>query len=261
MTRGRIIALANQKGGVGKTTLAVHFASWLAARGKQVVVIDGDPQGNATSWLLDGDLSQPGLYRVIDSALNGAEPRRALEQNMLQVAGWDLSLLPGNERSGDAMLLLMQRPFQTLAKAIRPLTTMVDYVLLDMPPSKLSGFRQMLYAADFVVAPTLLERMSLEGVQFMAQTCQQLQRDWERGPRLLGIVPNMARKRTVEHREQMDLLVEIFNASVWPPIPLSIRVSEACSFGQTVFDSAPSEAVTEAIGLVCQRLFDNVEGE
>ena len=95
----------------------------------------------------------------------------------------------------------------------------------------------------------------------MAQTCQKLQRDWERGPQLLGIVPNMARKRTVEHREQMDLLVEIFNASVWPPIPLSIRVSEACSFGQTVFDSAPSETVTEAIGLVCQPLFDNVEGE
>jgi cellulose biosynthesis protein BcsQ len=94
-------------------------------------------------------------------------------------------------------------------------------------------------------------------VQFMAQAAQDLRDGHGRGPRLLGIVPNMVRY-TKEHREQMTALVGTFGAAVWPPVPLSVRVAEACGYGQVLFDHAPKERVTRAVGLVGKRFLQNV---
>jgi len=253
-TRGHIVALANQKGGVGKTTLAVHLAAWLAGRGKRAVLVDGDPQGNATSWLLDGDVSNPGLFRL----LVVGDP---LSKVVRSVNGWGLGLLPGNERTGEAMIFLSAtgKAFDTIAKAIRPLAMVADYVLVDMPPSKSAGFRELLFATNWVIVPTQLERLSLEGVRFMAHTCQTMKHERGSGPRLLGVVPNMVR-RTIEHREQLATLVKTFGATVWPPIPLSVRVAESCSFGQTMFEFAPKEPAAKALDLVSQRLLENTGG-
>ena len=246
-----IIAIANQKGGVGKTTLAVHLAAWLARQDRRVVLVDGDPQGNATSWLLDGDTSDPGMFRL----LVVGEPLKAVLR-IVNDERWDkIGLIPGNDRTGEAMVFLSAtcKPFDTVAKAIRPLGQVANYVLLDMPPSKSAGFQELLFAADQVVVPTQLERLSLEGVSFMARTCREIRRQWRKGPQLLGIVPNMVRK-TVEHREQFEALVETYGAIVWPPIPLSVRVAEACSYGTVIFDHAPRDIVTKAMRQVAQRL-------
>jgi len=109
--------------------------------------------------------------------------------------------------------------------------------------------------------PTQLERMSLEGVGFVARTCQELQRDQGKGPRLLGVVPNMMRRQTVEHREQLGKLVETLGPLVWPPIPESIRVGEACSFGEALWWYAPGETVTRAMELVAWRFLRNTGGD
>lgn len=251
-----IIALANQKGGVGKTTLTIHLAAWLAERNRRVIVVDGDPQGNATSWLLDGDISDPGLFRLLVQKHKLGEVIRSVNDR------WKgIGLLPGNDETGDAMLFLSvtSKPFDTVARSLRPLGKVADYVLVDTPPSKAAGFRELLFAADWTLVPTQLERLSMEGVRFMAHTCLELQKREGRGPRLLGIVPNMVRQ-TREHLTQLAELVKAFGPTVWPPVPQTIRIPEACAYGLTMFSSAPEEKATKAMGLVARRLLENTGG-
>lgn len=251
---GFIIALANQKGGVGKTTLTVHIAAMFAKQGRRVSIIDADPQANATSWLLDGMLPKSGLLRL----LVAEEPMKDV---VMDVASWGVRLVPGDNRTGKAMASIARDPVDTIYRAIAPLADTSDYVFLDMPPSKSVGFVEMLYASDWVLIPTTLERPGIEGVHFMVQTIKEIYTQYEshlarerrKGPRLLGIVPNMMR-RTVEHAEQLKILAEKYGPLVWPPIPQSVRVSEAWSYGETVFDYAPKASVTEAIGKIVKRV-------
>lgn len=248
-----IIALANQKGGVGKTTLTVHLAAYLARLGRRVLVVDADPQGNSSSWLRDGDVSQAGMFELLVVGTVG-------ERLVRRVDGWGVELLPGNSRTGEAFVFLAatNKPFPTVAEALRPLGVGRDFVLVDMPPSRAAGFEETLFAADYVIVPTQLERLSLEGVRFMAQTCVTMLRQRRGGPALLGIVPNMARARTSEHQAQMDELVEAFGGAVWTPIPLSVRVAEAASHGCTVFDLG-DHPVVEAFRAVGERLVSNAK--
>uniref|UniRef100_A0A6M3M1U6 Putative ATPase domain containing protein n=1 Tax=viral metagenome TaxID=1070528 RepID=A0A6M3M1U6_9ZZZZ len=251
-----IVALANQKGGVGKTTLTTHLGAWLSRQGQKVIAVDGDPQGNLTSWLLNGDLDDGGMFRLL---VVGDPLRRVVRP----VGGeWQLGLLPGNFRTGEAMIFLAatRKPFSTVARSVQPLGDMADYVLIDMPPSRSAGFEELLFAADYVLIPTQLERLSLEGVGFMAHAGEDLRREHGRGPRLLGIVPNMARLQTIEHREQLEALVGVYGPTVWPAIPLSVRVTEACSYGQSLFEFAPSEPVTAALAKVAERFLENTRG-
>lgn len=244
---GVVVAVVNQKGGVGKTTVAVHLAVALARAGLGVVVVDGDAQGNATSWLLDGDVEDPGLFRLLVVG-------ESLGRVVRPVQRWGLEVLPGNGRTAEAMIYLAAtgKPFDTVARAIRSLADMTDYVLVDMPPSRAAGFSETLYAADWVIVPTQLERLAMEGVGLMAQTIQQLGVERRRGPRLLGVVPNMVRM-TNEHTAQMEALVQAFGQAVWPPLPLSVRVAEACAYGKVLFDIAPGQPVTAAMESVVDR--------
>jgi len=250
------IAIANQKGGVGKTTVTVSLGKYLADQGKTVVIIDGDPQANATSWLLGGDTSDAGLFRL----LVAGDP---LGKVMRHINGWNIGLLPGgrNARGDDtasAMIYLSatQKPFTTIAQALAPLDQVTDYVLIDMPPSISSGFKELLYCAHWVIVPTQLERFALRGVILMAETCIEIANAHGRGPRLLGIVPNMARW-TKEHKAQMDALTKLFGSTVWPPIPQSIKVSEAAAFGKTMFDHAPGHKATRALTKIGERVIAN----
>ena len=252
---GSIVAFVNQKGGVGKTTLAMHLAVHLAGDGRRrrVVVVDCDPQGNATSWLLDGDLSQAGLFELLVIG-------KSLGQCVRSSNRWKLGVLPGNGRTAEAMIFLAAtaKPFSFISEALRPLANIADYVLLDMPPSRSAGFSEMLFACDWVVVPTQLERLAMEGVGLMADTVTRLSQERGRGPRLLGVVPNMTRW-TREHREQMEELVKVFGSVVWPPVPLSVRVAEASAYGDVVFDLAPGEKVTTALHMVAARFVNAIE--
>lgn len=249
------IAIANQKGGVGKTTLAVHLAFHLAAQGRRVALVDCDPQGNCSSWLLGGDTTQDAMFRL----LVVGQPAVTLARD---VPGWGFRLLPGNLRSGEAYIFLAAtgRPFDAIAHMLKPLAAEVDLLLLDTMPSKGAGFREVLFAADWVLVPSQLERLSLEGVTLLAQTCGELARERGRGPRLLGVVPNLVRRRTGEHQAQLAELVAAFGPAVWPPIPLSVRVAEASAYGTTVFAHAPRDPAAVALRLIGQRLLENLEG-
>jgi chromosome partitioning protein len=129
---------------------------------------------------------------------------------------------------------------------------MADHVLIDMPPSRAAGFAEMLFAAEWVLVPTQLERLSMEGVGLMAETVGAMQRERGRGPRLLGVVPNMARM-VREHRVQLQQLVDAFGQAVWPPIPHSIQVAEASAYGDVLFDLAPSGKAAESMNVIVNR--------
>ncbi len=235
-----IVAIANQKGGVGKTTLTIHLAAYLSQNNGRVVVADGDPQGNASSWLLGGK-TEPGMHRLLvsDSAI----------EDVVKVGKWGIALIPGDDSTGDAMTMLAAvAKLKKISEKLTPIGQRADYLFIDMPPSRSAGFEQLLSVADTLIVPTQLERLSLEGVRFMARTVNHI----EDGPRLLGIVPNMVR-RTNEHREQLDTLAEAYPKLVWPPIPLSVRVPEACGYGKTMFEHAPNHKVTKALLLVVKR--------
>mgnify|MGYP000709375820 CR=1 FL=1 len=252
---GKIIAIANQKGGVGKTTLTVHLAVWFAGQDRSVIVVDADPQANTTAWMLSNEIADESMMRVL---LIGDPAARQLVPT--QWAG--VRILPGGLGTGEAMTALraLQRPFDTIAKALHPLGTLADYVLIDMPPSRAAGFHEALFAADYMLIPTQLERLSMQGVSMMAQTTLAIKRDYQRSPELLGIIPNMMRKQTREHVENLRELIETFQTTVWPPVPQSIRLAEAISYGSTVFDTAPTNPAAMALESVGRRVLLSIEG-
>ncbi len=248
-----IVAISNQKGGVGKTTLAVHLAIDAARRGKRVILLDADPQGNATSWLTGGDLSQSGIFDLL--VVN-----KAVVSCVQLIEKFSLGLVPGNARTDDAMrFLAVTGRLEAIKSIIEQMGKMVDVLIIDMPPSRSVGFQDLLGACDWVLVPTQLERMALEGVMLMARTAEELQHDGH-GPRLLGIVPNMVRKVN-EHMVQFNDLAQAFGATIWPVVPLSVHITEACSFGTTVWAVAPRDPVAVSLKLVCDRFHQNLWGE
>lgn len=242
-----IIALSNQKGGVGKTTLAVHLAVGAARRNKRVILVDADPQGNATSWLCDGN-DDDGVYRLL---MNSDKLPRVVQP----LTKWGLGLVGGNYRTGEALTMLAAvNRLSEIPSRLRALESVCDLVVVDMPPSRAAGFIEILSAAHRVIVPTKLERLSLEGVALMAHAVSGLP-----NTRLLGIVPNMARRNTNEHQAQLQDLVRTFGQAVWPPVPLAISVTEASSFGSTLWDMGASDAAT-AMTAILDRMWGVLYG-
>lgn len=242
-----IIALSNQKGGVGKTTVGVHLAIGAARRGKRVVLVDADPQGNATSWLTDG-ADNDGMYRLLMDS-------DRLPRVVQPLSSWGLSLVGGNVRTGEALTMLAAvNRLAEIPPRLWSLERICDFVFVDMPPSRAAGFMEILSSADRVIVPTTLERLSLEGVALMGHAVNCLP-----NTKLMGIVPNMTRRNTKEHQAQMQDLVGAFGQSVWPPIPLAICVTEASSFGSTVWDMGASDAAT-AMTVVLDRMWEVLYG-
>jgi len=251
-----IIAIANQKGGVGKTTLTIHLAYWLAQQGRKVIIVDADPQGNATSWALNGELPYSALWNLLIA-------ERDLDE-LIQPARWDgVRILPSSQKTGDAMIVLrtINAPFSKVASSLRPLEREADYVLIDMPPSRNSGFLETLFAAEHLLVPTQLERMAVEGIVTLTETLVALRSQQGAAPQLLGIAPNMARLHTNEHQYHMELLIETFDGAVWPAIPNTVKVAEANSFSETVFEYAPESPIASAFEKIGQRVISNLEGK
>jgi chromosome partitioning protein len=252
---GQIIAIANQKGGVGKTTTTATLGWYLADHSYKTILIDCDPQGNLTSWLTTS-LENNGFVSTI------VQGQPITDSLIIVNQRWPaLALLPSNNGTIHAMawLTVTQAPFSTLSTLIRPLATMADYVLLDMPPSRSSSFEQLLFASDQVLVPTELERHSIEGINLMAQTASKIKHEHSRGPTLLGIIPNKVRNCN-EHKHFLLSIATAHPKAIWPPVPQSITVTEATARGLSVFDYAPGEKVTHAWETVCARFVENTGG-
>jgi chromosome partitioning protein len=228
---GKILAITNQKGGVGKTTTAINVAAALAANDLRVLVIDSDPQGNATTGMgATKDPTRPSLYQVL---LGGAEIPEAIVHTGFE----GLDLLPGDKNLVGANLELVDTPRREfrLRDKLNPTRDQYDFILIDCPPALDLLTLNALIAADSVLVPIQCEFFALEGISELMDTIQRIRDSFEHDLEIEGILLTMFDDRTNLTRQVASDLREFFRDQVFETvIPRSIRLAEAPSHGQTI---------------------------
>jgi len=224
----RIIAFANQKGGVGKTTTAINIGASLAAVKRRVLLIDLDPQGNAGTGLGFVRAAHPqSVYPVI----MGTAP---VHENILSTAVAGLHIMPASAQLGGAEveLLDMENREYRLRDAISQIAGHYDYILLDCPPAL--GFLTLnaLTTADSVVVPLQCEFFALEGLQHLMGSVTEIQKKWNPNLALLGVLLTMYDRRNNLSRAIEDDVRRTFGDKVFKTmVPRNVRISEAPSHG------------------------------
>ncbi len=227
--RGRVVAIANQKGGVGKTTTAVNLGASLALAGKKVLLIDLDPQGNASSGVGVSPETEPvGIYEVLIDGQPLAEARIATEVN-------GLDAVASGQRLGGAEVELVPVPEREfiLRRALAPVRGEYDYVLLDCPPSLGLLTVNGLTAADSVMIPLQCEYYALEGLSQLLNAIRLVQQNLNPDLRIEGVVLTMYDGRLNLSQQIVEEARRFFAERVYKTlIPRNVRLSEAPSFGK-----------------------------
>jgi chromosome partitioning protein len=227
----RTFAIANQKGGVGKTTTAINLGTALAATGKRVVIFDIDPQGNAATGL---DIRPEQRSRSSYDVLVG---NCALEEAVLPTMVPNLSIIPGSQDLSGLEMELMQaeRPQFRLRDALAPakVTSAFDYLLIDCPPSLNVLTVNSLTASDAVIVPLQCEFFALEGLKQLLDTVQLVKRNLNPNLDIQGIVLTMHDKRTsLSDAVAQDVRAHLGAKVYETVIPRNVRLSEAPSHGK-----------------------------
>lgn len=240
---GKALALANQKGGVGKTTTSVSVASWLAASGWRVLLIDADPQGNATSSLgIDKRTLPRSTYDVLIEGV-------AVGDALVVAARERLDLLGANPAlsGAEVELVSLSRRERRLGLALETVREQYDVVLIDCPPSLGLLTVNALAAVDEVIVPIQCEYLALEGLMQLINSIDLVKRRLNPALDVIGVVMTMFDPRTRLANQVVEDVRRYFPSRMFTTlIPRSVRLAEAPSFGKTIFEYDPTSRGAQA---------------
>ncbi|MBI4762729.1 MAG: ParA family protein [Chloroflexota bacterium] len=248
----RTYTLVNQKGGVGKTTTAINLAAYLAQLGQRVLVVDLDPQANATSSLgVDKHTVQAGTYEAL---ING----EALSSSILFNERLRLSLLPSSPALAGAEVELVDEPGREfrLKTALESLDHKYDYILIDCPPSLgLLTVNGLVAAKDGVLVPVQCEYLALEGLGQLTQTIGRVQSLLFPDLKVRGVILTMYDARTTLAHDVVKEVNNHFPGQVFKSVvPRSIRLAEAPSYGLPISAYAPASVGAAAYEALAKEL-------
>ena len=232
---GKVISVANQKGGVGKTTTTVNLGTILAKRGKKVLLIDADPQGNATSGLGVDKEVEPSTYDIL---VNDAELKDAIQDTIIK----NLKVCPANMNLAGAeveVVSMMSRE-QRLKEKLEPIKNMFDYILIDCPPSLGLITLNSFTASDSVLIPVQCEYFALEGLGQLLNTVNLVKKHLNKEIRIEGALLTMYDMRTNLSNQVVKEVKKYFDDKVYKTvIPRNVRLSEAPSYGMPITEYDP----------------------
>lgn len=251
---GKVIAITNQKGGVGKTTTAINLGACLAKLGRKVLLLDIDPQGNTTSGV---GIRRPAIKRCIYDVLVSGLPLDAvilpteienlwLAPASIQLAGAEIELVPSMSRE------------EKLRQQMQLIRDEFDYVLIDCPPSLGLLTVNALTAADSVLVPIQCEYYALEGLSQLVNTIKLVQRHLNKGLKLEGALLTMYDSRTNLAAQVVSEVKAYFGSQVYNTIiPRNVRLSEAPSHGKSILDYDPRSKGAETYMQLAQEVLNN----
>jgi len=236
---GRVYALANQKGGVGKTTTAVNLGAYLAHAGKRVLLVDVDPQANATSSL---GVDKNALSRCMYDVLIGAEPMPSIVM-LTRCEGLDLAPSAPDLAGAEVELVNVSGRELRLRRALDGIRKRYDYVLIDTPPSLGMLTLNALTASDGVIIPVQCEYLPLEGLTQLLHTVDLVRQTLNPGLEIRGLVLTLYDVRTNLGRQVIEEVRQHFPNRVFRSvIPRSVRLSEAPGYGEPILTYAPDSS-------------------
>lgn len=248
-----ILGVINQKGGVGKTTTAINLAAALAMLGRRVLLVDLDPQANASSGI---GITEPEAT-VYDVLIGKASARQVIKDSHIP----NLKILPASSDLAGAAVELdaTTENMKLLSKALLAVRPNFDFIIVDSPPSVGALTLNSLAAADMLIIPLQAEYYALEGIAKMTDTVERVKGSLNPDLNILGILITMYDNRTKLSKEVEDNVRKHFANLVFNAvIPRNVRLAEAPSYGQSVFEFAADSQGAEAYKQLAEEVLERV---